>query len=209
MGEWIDYGIEKLKGKANWHGFELEMKAVWTMDGVWGVVSGRDRQPIEPQKPASVPSVNEDGMVIQAGQTVTPDELQAWEQRHKEWIANAEKWTKKNRKAKARLVLCTDDGPRQHIKRLGTCYEQWQTLRRIYGMSDLEIRDSAFLKIVRIKSASYGSIQAYTEAIQVQNAILKDIGFGLPNWHLSVFFRMGLEDGLGRYEMLTNPFRDL
>ena len=75
MAAFIDYEIERLQGKANWYDFEYGIKAVWMIDGVWGVVCGGDPQPIEPQKPASVSSGIEDSTITQAGQDVTTDEL--------------------------------------------------------------------------------------------------------------------------------------
>ena len=186
--------IDKLKGTANWSKFEYEMKAVWVIDGVWDVVQGRKTRPVEPKKPEKTTINTADP----TGSTYNV-RLNEWEKLQEDWVDNTEKWETKNDKAMARLVFCTDDGPRQHIKTLLTCHEQWTMLKKIYGVSDLVTRDLALSKIARMESASYKGIQEYSKAIKKQNTILNNMGCGLPAWILSAFFRMGLEEGLKPY----------
>ena len=187
------YKIDKLKGTANWSRFEYEMKAVWVIDGVWDVVHGRKARPIhtKPEKSTNA---------AEPAATATYNaEMDEWTKGEEDREDATDKWDMKNEKAMARLVFYTEEGPRQHIKNLTTCSEQWKMLKKIYGVSDLATRSLALSKIARMESASYKGIQEYSEAIKKQHTILTNMGCGLPAWVLSTFFQLGLEDGLEPY----------
>ena len=66
------------------------------------------------------------------------------------------------------LSSIPDDGPRQHIKIAAIRYEQWNMLKKTYGISDLATRKLALSKIARIES-SFKRMQQYSEAIMLQN----------------------------------------
>ena len=111
--------IEKLKGMVNWIHFELEMKAVWVINGNWDVVVRRNKRPTAPP----IPTKSTIGTHAEREQA-DDESIKRWKIDIKGWEGKDLAWETKNKKAIARLIFHTDDGPRQYIKSLATYFDQ-------------------------------------------------------------------------------------
>ena len=108
-------------------------------------------------------------------------------------------WERTNNCAIALLILSIEDGPRAHVLRMDYIHDVWNKLIKMYGTSDLATRDQAIYQISRIDSEDFRSLSEYAEYIKKHAKTLDDMGFGLPQWLLSTFFRLGLKEGLEPY----------
>ncbi len=175
--------VPKLKGLDHYNSWAIDCSNTFRLEGIWEITSGEDPKPKAPtvlQNPTS------------DQETLYNIRLLA----HKESL---KEWTKGNYRAKAYLMLYTEEGPRTHIEGMENACDMWRKLKELYSESHFQVLLSVIREMRKTHQSDYKTVLDYSEALKRLSRKCYNAKAPIPDWILTCMFLTGLEEDLEPY----------
>ncbi len=103
-------------------------------------------------------------------------------------------FSKKNRQARATIILTLDDAILEHAKRATTAKELWEPLKELFSLAGFSAHHLLLQGLVKTSLESHGSVTEFVEAVKRQGCQLKELDLTVPDWIFVSVLLHGLGD---------------